>query len=62
MKQNTQTSSSKPDVVAKCSPDKHDWMFFDSFPDNEIFECRICRLKKFVNLKTGKETFEFVEL
>ena len=55
MKQTTQTSSK---TVARCASDKHDWEFFDSFPGFEIFECRICKQKKFVDLKTGKETFE----
>jgi hypothetical protein len=55
MKQTTQASSK---TVVRCAPDKHDWQFFDSFPDHEIFECRICRQKKFVDLKTGKQTLE----
>jgi hypothetical protein len=64
MKPSTQSSSSKLRQLAarvglaKCAPDKHDWVFFDNFPCHEIFECRICRLKKFVDLKTGRESFE----
>ncbi len=41
-----------------CASDGHDWVFFDNFPGHEIFECRSCKLRKFVNLKTGKESYE----
>ena len=44
--------------LAKCAPDKHDWEFFDAIANVEVFQCRICRLKKFVDLKTGRESFE----
>jgi hypothetical protein len=45
-------------ALIKCPPDKHKWEFFDNFPGHEIFKCRICTQKKFVDLKTGKETYE----
>ena len=44
--------------LAKCSPEAHRWEFFDTFPGHEIYECRICRQKKYVELKTGQETYE----
>ena len=44
--------------AGRCAPDEHDWEFFDNFPGQEIFECRRCKLRKFVELKTGKETYE----
>ena len=40
-----------------CTPDKHDWDFLDNFPDHEIYECRCCKLKKIVDLKTGGAVF-----
>jgi hypothetical protein len=64
MKEEAKPSDSKlPQVpatvgAAKCAPDGHRWEFFDSFPGYEIFECRICRQKKFVNERTGQETYE----
>ena len=63
MKSKPQTSSRLEQVaakvgLAKCAPDKHDWEFFDGIANIEVFECRICRLKKFVDLKTGRESFE----
>ncbi len=64
MKPSTQSISSKLRqlaarvCLAKCAPDKHDWEFFDSCPGIEVFKCRICRQKKFVDLKTGRESFE----
>jgi hypothetical protein len=50
-----------PDATAgpaKCPPDEHQWEFFDSFPGNEIYQCRICQERKFVKQKTGGETHE----
>lgn len=41
-----------------CEPGRHDWKFFDSFPGFEIFECRVCRLRKSVNQNTRAETYE----
>jgi hypothetical protein len=64
MKPSDQTRDSKLRQVAarvglaKCAPAKHDWEFFDGIANIEVFECRICRLKKFVDLKTGRESFE----
>jgi predicted nucleic acid-binding Zn ribbon protein len=63
MKSKPQTSSRLKQVsarvgLAKCAPDKHDWEFFDGIANIEVFECRICRLKKFVDLKTGRGSFE----
>lgn len=63
MKTSRQTSSRLRQVAARvglanCAPDKHEWVFFDNFPGHEVFECRICRQKKYVDLKTGRETFE----
>ncbi len=43
---------------SRCASDKHDWEFFDNFPGYEVFECRRCKLRKFVELKTGKERYE----
>ena len=65
MKMSTQTSSKLRQLaasigLAKCAPDKHDWEFLDSCPGIEVFECRICRLKKFVDLKTGREELLFL--
>jgi len=45
-------------ALTKCPPDKHKWEFFDNFPGHENFKCRICTQKKFVDLKTGKGTYE----
>ena len=42
----------------QCIAENHDFAFSDNFPDFEIFECRKCRLRKFVDLKTGNETFQ----
>jgi hypothetical protein len=64
MKKNTQAGNSRPHQhsegvgPARCSSDKHRWEFFDNFPGHEIFECQICKQKKFVDLKTGRETYE----
>ncbi len=44
--------------LGRCPSDKHDWEFYDNFPGHEIFECRRCKLRKFVDLQTGKETYE----
>lgn len=37
---------------------EHAWRFSDNFPDYEVYDCAGCAKKKFVNLKTGKETIE----
>ncbi len=44
--------------LARCAPAKHDWEFFDNFPGHEVFECRICLQRKFIDLETGRESFE----
>jgi hypothetical protein len=43
--------------LAKCVPEKHRWVFFDSCPGLEILECAVCKLKRFVDTKTGQESF-----
>jgi hypothetical protein len=58
MKQNIPNSFGKLKAVPKRLPDRHDWELFDNFPGLEIFEFRICRRKKFADLKTGRESFE----
>ena len=64
MKPSNQTGDSKLRQVAarigltRCTRDKHDWEFFDGIANIEVFECRICRMKKFVDLKTGRESLE----
>ena len=37
---------------------QHVWEFFDSFPRYEIYECSVCKMRKFVNIDTGEETYE----
>jgi hypothetical protein len=63
MKTSTKKSSKSRHLAArvgltKCAPDKHGWEFFDGIANIEVFQCRICRLKKFVDLKTGRESFD----
>ena len=41
--------------LAKCSPDEHHWEVFDNFPGHEIYECGLCKKKKFVETKSGCE-------
>ncbi len=57
MKKNVQQDSSK-ERGSTCVSGQHDWELFDSFPGYEIFDCRRCKLRKFVDEKTGKETYE----
>jgi hypothetical protein len=45
--------------LVKCSSEKHQWEFFDNFPGHEIYECRVYKQKKFLDLKTGKETYGY---
>jgi|WetSurMetagenome_2_1015567.scaffolds.fasta_scaffold56444_2 hypothetical protein len=45
--------------LVKCSSEKHQWEFFDNFPGHEIYECRVCKQEKFLDLKTGKETYGY---